>query len=103
MLAEVEEVWKNCNEGSERLALHRLRTSFPSLVNAFTGAVYLVVDALDECPEKDDVRKTLLMIAGIHALALDNIYILLSSRREPGIERVLRPVIISPVLCIETS
>ena len=44
-------------------------------MNAFTGEVYLAVDALDECPEKDDVQKTLLMIAGIHALALDNIHI----------------------------
>ena len=61
--------------------------------------MYLVVDALDECPEKDDVRKMLLMIA----LALDNIHILLSRRREPGIERALRPFITSPALCIETS
>ena len=103
VLAEVEELWKNCNEGNEGPVLHRLRTSFPSLVNAFTGAAYLVVDAFDEYPENDDMRKILLIIAGIHALALDNIHILLSSRREPGIERALWPVITSPALCIETS
>ena len=43
------------------------------------------------------------MIAGIHALVLGNIHILLSSRREAGIERALRLVITSPALCIETS
>ncbi|TVY80393.1 hypothetical protein LSUE1_G004399 [Lachnellula suecica] len=56
--------------------------------------VYVVLDALDECPSRSDEREKLLESIGrIHDLDAQNLHFLCTSRREADIERVFRSVV----------
>lgn len=56
------------------------------------GAVYLVVDALDECPLADGKRAMLLaVLKQIHGWSLPNVHMFVTSREEPDIRSELMP------------
>jgi hypothetical protein len=55
--------------------------------------VYLIIDALDECPEVDDERQTLLAsLLRIHGWEETNLHLLLTSRKEKTIYDEIRPL-----------
>jgi hypothetical protein len=55
--------------------------------------VYLIVDALDECPEEDNQRAYLLsMLKKIHSWTQANLHILLTSRMVTNIALQLKPL-----------
>ncbi|KAF8490584.1 hypothetical protein JB92DRAFT_2675852, partial [Gautieria morchelliformis] len=53
-------------------------------------AVYIVFDALDECPERSTFLK---VVKEIHAWRVDGLHLLATSRREGDIERVLKGLV----------
>jgi hypothetical protein len=56
--------------------------------------VFLVIDALDECPEKDSEREILLkLIARIRRWSSSSLHFLCTSRKENDIERALQPLV----------
>ena len=56
--------------------------------------VYLIIDALDECPEAKHQRDELLSMLGtIHKWTKANLHVLLTSRKVPSIERKLESLI----------
>jgi hypothetical protein len=64
-------------------------------------SVYLVVDALDECPLANDERGRLLKLLGyIHEWTLTNLHVLYTSRPEPDIEAELAPLFSGPTTSI---
>lgn len=59
--------------------------------------VYLVVDALDECPFANDEREMLLNVLGrIVGSALSNLHVFCTSRPEPDIKAKLAPLFSRP-------
>lgn len=55
--------------------------------------VYLVLDAIDECPQDASEREILLgLIRRIQEWSLDNLHVLLTSRKEQGIDDALQPL-----------
>lgn len=57
-------------------------------------SVYLVIDALDECPYSQGQRKMLLdSLRRVHKLELQNLHLMCTSRREDDIEAVLKPLL----------
>lgn len=59
--------------------------------------VFLVIDALDECPLESGERKKLLAcLRRIHMATSENLYLLCTSRREPDIEAALNPLLSPP-------
>lgn len=59
--------------------------------------VYLVIDALDECPLEHDERKKLLCcLRRIHAAKIETLHLLCTSRREQDIEATLNPLLSGP-------
>lgn len=58
--------------------------------------VFLIIDALDECPIENKNREQLLKsIQRIHTLSTDNLHILLTSRKEPDIEETMTSLLTS--------
>lgn len=59
--------------------------------------VYVVIDALDECPLLNDQRENLLKSLGrILENASNNLHIFLTSRKEQDIDKKLRPFLFPP-------
>lgn len=66
--------------------------------------VYIVIDALDECPQKDEQRDELLrIIEEIHKSNMTQLRILVTSRREYDISDVLEPLLTDSAVCIQSA
>ena len=58
-----------------------------------SGQVFLVIDALDECPIGDESRaKVLALLTELSGWSLSNLHVLVTSRKEPDIEKALAPL-----------
>jgi len=66
-----------------------LLASIPSILQGF-GHVYLIFDALDECPKR---RELLRWLEGIISAQLDGVHLLVTSRWEEDIRGSLEPLI----------
>jgi hypothetical protein len=72
-----------------------LEDALIATVQGFDG-VYVVLDALDECPLSNDKREELLKsLTRIHDQDSQNLHLLCTSRRETDIERVLKVILCS--------
>lgn len=68
-----------------------------SVLDGFDG-IYIIADALDECSKDDDQRSRLLnTICEIISWNLDQLHILLTSRKEPDINESLKKVQVSSI------
>ena len=86
---------KNLRPGPEKLE-ETLQASTQDFKN-----VYLIVDALDECPLANDERgKLLKLLRLIHKWSLTNLHVLYTSRPEPDIEAELAPLFLRPATSI---
>ncbi|KAF8496923.1 hypothetical protein JB92DRAFT_2671092, partial [Gautieria morchelliformis] len=80
---------------SESVAANRspahgqLLSTLKSVIGHFR-AVYIVFDALDECPERSRFLK---VVKEMHAWRVDGLHLLATSRREGDIERVLKGLV----------
>lgn len=64
-------------------------------------SVYLVIDALDECPRANGERDKLLKcLEKVHKWTLTNLHVLYTSRPEPDIEAELVPLFSGPATSI---
>ena len=64
-------------------------------------SIYLVIDALDECPRENGERDKLLKcLERVHKWALTNFHVLCTSRPEPDIEAELVPLFSGPATSI---
>ncbi len=70
-----------------------------ALWNAVAGfdAVYLIIDALDECSTLDNKRAILLKsLSRLHTCCPPNVHVMVTSRNEPDIEMGLSRILRSP-------
>lgn len=65
------------------------------------GDVFVILDALDECPKIGERELLLETIAEIVSQACDNLHILVTSRRERDIEDALLPLLTLPPISIQ--
>jgi hypothetical protein len=72
-------------EGQLSPTPEQLMETLRAIIGNFRN-VYLVFDALDECPKRDEL---LIMLQDIHGWGLDTIHMLASSRRERDIQDTL--------------
>lgn len=80
------------NKG-HRPDLKTLEYIFATTIRGFSK-VFVVLDALDECPDSNGERETLLnCLCRIQDLAYENLHFLCTSRREDNIERTLNPLL----------
>lgn len=74
-------------------------TLIEALIASMQGfsAVYIIVDALDECPTTNDERKKLLnSLHHILKAAPDSLRMFCTSRKEVDIDKAIRPLLLEP-------
>lgn len=64
---------------------------------------YIVIDALDECPKIGEREQLLTVIEEMMQRPVNNLHILVTSRREPDIEEHLVPLLTSPAVALQGS
>ena len=90
-------LYKSCGNGARQpsdKALTQCLEAMLTLQNQ--GRIYLIMDALDECPDTSDVPSTreqvLDLVTDIVGLRLPNLRICITSRPEVDISEVLKPL-----------
>jgi hypothetical protein len=81
----VDAFFSSCENGKRQLSLHALLEAIRQAMQEFTQ-VYIVLDALDECTQRSELMDMLKTLAGWQ---LDNLHLLITSRKERDIERSL--------------
>ncbi|MCJ1244864.1 hypothetical protein MMC30_002065 [Trapelia coarctata] len=85
-------LYKGCNNGNRKPTLRELSAVFVAFAELDDFAdIYLVVDALDECPQGDNNMRTelLRLISVIHASSSSSMHVLVTSRPEKDIKEAL--------------
>ena len=96
-------LYHDCHEGYQKPTITFLAETLRNVLQEFTDA-YIVVDALDECPERDEEREELLRIINrIQSWSLRNLHLLATSRQEFDIEEAMTPLLTSPAICIQNA
>jgi hypothetical protein len=86
---EVDELYNNCNHGHQEPSAENLITSLISLLKG-SHQTYLIMDALDECPERKELLTTIRRIIQTHSVYVN---ILVTSREEQEITEGMKGVI----------
>jgi hypothetical protein len=81
----VDALFSACNNGQRQPSLHALLEITSQVMRQFTHA-YIVLDALDECTQRQELMDMLETVAGWQ---LDNVHMLMTSRKERDIESSL--------------
>lgn len=83
-------------EKGERPDTKTLETVLIATIHGFSS-VFIVIDALDECPTLNRERKTLLDSLGrITTATPDNLHLFCTSRAEPDIRAAISKILFSP-------
>ncbi|KAF2626317.1 HET-domain-containing protein [Macroventuria anomochaeta] len=85
----VDTLFSSCENGQRQPSLHALLKLTPQVMQQFKHA-YIVLDALDECTQRQELMNVLETVAGWQ---LDNVHLLMTSRKERDIETSLEDYI----------
>jgi hypothetical protein len=81
----VDALFSSCENGQRKPSLHTLLDVTRQVAQEFAH-VYVILDALDECTQRSELMDMLETMAGWQ---LDNLHLLMTSRKERDIERSL--------------
>jgi hypothetical protein len=81
----IDALFSSSDNGQRQPSLHALLEVTPQVMQQFTHA-YIVLDALDECTQRQELMDVLETVAGWQ---LDNMHLLMTSRKERDIESSL--------------
>lgn len=100
---ELKELYKACNNGRGVATLDALKAALFAVAEKF-GDVFIVADALDECPKNGNLREELLeLIKDMNTRSSSNIHLLVTSRPESDIEELLQSLSTTRVIPIQGS
>jgi ankyrin repeat domain-containing protein 50 len=85
---QLKELHKRCNNGQEKAAMHELKAALSGMVKDFED-VFIIVDALDECPKNGEREELLGLITEMKSWSPSNLHLLATSRQEPDIKEAL--------------
>ncbi|KAH8621150.1 hypothetical protein IG631_24204 [Alternaria alternata] len=85
----VDALFASCENGQRKPSLHALLEVTREAAQEFTH-VYVVLDALDECTQRSELMD---MLEAVAEWQLDNLHLLMTSRKERDIERSLEEYI----------
>ncbi|KAF8513462.1 hypothetical protein JB92DRAFT_2721348, partial [Gautieria morchelliformis] len=81
------QLFSDKKKGQESPSLEELKSTLKSIIGTFEKNVYIIFDALDECPDR---HRFLNLIKEIHGWNFDTLRLLATSRYEQDIEKTLR-------------
>ncbi|KAF8463211.1 hypothetical protein JB92DRAFT_2116649 [Gautieria morchelliformis] len=84
------QLFSDKKNGLESPSLGELKSTLKSIIGTFEKNVYIIFDALDECPDR---HQFLELIKEIHGWKFDALHLLATSRDEPDIEKTLRNLV----------
>jgi hypothetical protein len=90
--AQLKELYQRCNNGQQKASLYELKFMLADIANELDD-VFIVIDALDECPITGERKELMEIITEIKAWPLSNIHLLTTSRQELDIEETLKPLL----------
>lgn len=100
---KLKELYKACNNGRGLAALDTLLAALFAMAEKFDD-VFIVADALDECPNDGTLREELLeLIKDMSTRSSSNIHFLVTSRLESDIEELLLSLSTTRVIPIQGS
>ena len=85
----LDTLYQNCNDGQQRPSSDSLMLTFREMVGDFRE-VFIIVDALDECEEREKLME---MVTTIVGWKLEHLHLLLTSRREKEIMDAFDPLV----------
>lgn len=98
----IGQFYERCNLGKLRPSLDELTGILFEVIECLDH-VFIVIDALDECP-KDGERDLLLnILSNLKSRTLDNLHVLVTSRREPDIEECIVPLLTAQPISLQGS
>lgn len=65
--------------------------------------VFIVIDAVDECPRETERDLLLNTLSHLKSKMLENLHVLVTSRRETDIEDILLPLLTVPAIALQRS
>jgi hypothetical protein len=96
------QAYGRCNKGNLQPGLNELIQMLTHVIKDLDN-VFIVIDALAECPKDGERDQLLAAISEIKALSADNFHIFVTSRREPDIEEVVLPLVTVPAISLQGS
>jgi ankyrin repeat domain-containing protein 50 len=103
----LEDLYEECKDGTHKADIPSLIAVLRLLAVADElHDLFIVVDALDECPKdegKERRNELLDLITEIKSWPTSNIHLLVTSRREPDIKEKLAPLLTAPAISLEGS
>ena len=100
--SQIIKAYDRCNKGNSQPSLSDLIEMLIHVIEDFDN-VFIVIDALDECPKDGERDQLLAAISDIKAISASNLHILVTSRREPDIEDAVLPLVSVPVIPLQGS
>lgn len=85
ILARLDHLYSSCESGKRQPSIDELQEVLRLMIQELLQA-FVVLDALDECAQRTELMEILQTIAGWR---LQNLHLLVTSRREPDIESTL--------------
>ena len=99
----VRMLYQRCNDGNQTPTWKDVLAAFKGSLEGFED-VFIIVDAVDECPKDNNEREDLLRILKcIHGWANSSLHLLTTSRRETDIESALAPLLCLPAIPIGSA
>ena len=99
---QLKELYKRCNDGQQKAAIRELGAML-SLTLKSLNDVFVVIDALDECPKDGERGDFLKLIREIKSWSLLNLHLLVTSRQELDIEEALTHLLTDKATPIQDS
>lgn len=96
----LQSLFESCGNGLRQPSKSLLMATLKALLKEFDNA-FIVLDALDECADRDDLLSDIEEIMGWKS---NNIHILVTSRKEVDIEEALEPLATEQeMVCIQSE
>jgi ankyrin repeat domain-containing protein 50 len=96
----ISQFYERCNHGKLRPGLDELTGILCEVIQSL-GHVFIVIDALDECPKGEERESLLAVLSNIKSRTMYNLHTLVTSRREPDVEENLTPLITSQPISLQ--
>lgn len=98
----LSQFYERCCQGKLHPGLDELTGILCEIVQSFES-VFIILNALDECPKGEDRDCLLTVLANIESKSLQNLHTLVTSRREPDIEENLKAYLTSQPISLQGS
>lgn len=85
----LSKLYSRCEDGQQQPTIDALILAFQQMIKEF-GQVFIILDALDECTEREDL---LALIDSMAGWKVEKLHVLATSRRETDITETLEPLI----------